>query len=133
MLFDLNFKITVDGIFGTETEDSVKQFQQKHSLPVTGIVTSEVSGAIEEEASLPKVPVKKFITGSYLRKGDSGNAVLLIQQALNAKGANPEINEDGVFGNSTLNAVKNFQKQNQLDVDGIFGPQTFYALKVLNV
>ena len=130
MLYDLDFKITVDGDFGPETEDAIKQFQQKHKLDVTGIVTPEVYGAIQEEVSLPKVPGKKFTTGSYVRKGDSGTAVLLIQTALNAKGADPKVDEDGVFGNNTLTAVKSFQQQNNLDTDGIVGPATFEALGI---
>ena len=133
MLHDMDFKITVDGIFGNETETLVKQFQQKHSLLVTGIVGPEILGAIQEEASLPKVSGKKFSTGSYVRKGDSGNAVLLLQQALNSNGTEPKLHEDGVFDSTTLSAVKAFQLQNQLDVDGIAGPQTFEALGVTEV
>ncbi|MEP7106776.1 MAG: peptidoglycan-binding protein [Ferruginibacter sp.] len=133
MLFDLDFKMKVDGIFGAGTEEAVKQFQQKHILPDTGIVTTEVFGAIQEEASLPKVPGKKFSTGSFVRKGDGGNAVLLIQQALNAKGTIPEVDEDGVFGNGTFNAVKAFQQKNSLDADGIVGPATFHALEIFEV
>ena len=133
MLFDLNFNIKADGAFGPGTEEIVKQFQQKHALPVTGIVTPELFGLIQEEDSLPNVPGKKFTTGSYVRKGDGGNAVLMVQQALNTKGANPKVDESGVFDNSTMVAVKAFQKQNNLDVDGIVGPATFQALGVVDV
>jgi peptidoglycan hydrolase-like protein with peptidoglycan-binding domain len=133
MLFNLEFDIKVDGIFGAGTEDVVRQFQQKHGLTVTGIVTPELFGFIQEEESLPNVPDKKLTTGSYVRKGDGGNAVLLIQEALNTKGANPRIDENGVFDNSTLAAVKSFQQQNNLGVDGIVGPETFQQLGILNV
>lgn len=133
MLFDLDFNITVDGVFGPGTEKVVKQFQEKRILPVTGIVTPEVFGAIQEEANSPKVPTKKFTTGSYLHKGDSGNAVLMLQKALNTKGANPKIGEDGVFGSGTLKAVKAFQKNNHLTMDGVVGPATFQALGITEV
>jgi len=133
LLHDLDFAITVDGIFGSETENIIKEFQQKHSLPVTGVASPELLGAIQEEASLPKVPAKKFTTGSYVRKGDSGHAVVSIQEALNAKGANPPIKADGVFGSDTVNAVKTFQQQNNLDADGIVGPKTFAALGIMDV
>src|SRR6185503_2058122 len=73
LLHDLDFKITVDGVFGNETETIIKTFQQKHSLAVTGIVTPEVLGVIQEEASLPSVPAKKFTSGSFIKKGDSGS------------------------------------------------------------
>ena len=133
LLFDLGFTITVDGIFGSGTENIIKEFQQKHSLSVTGKVTTELLGAIQEEASLPPVPAKKLTTGSYIRKGDSGNAVLLVQKALNSRGANPAVGEDGVFGTGTFTAVKTFQQQNNLDADGIVGPKTFAALGITDL
>jgi peptidoglycan hydrolase-like protein with peptidoglycan-binding domain len=133
LLHDLDFRITVDGIFGSETENIIKEFQQKHSLAVTGIVTPEILGAVQEEASLPKVPAKKFTSGAFIKKGDSGTAVLSIQKALNEKGADPQVNADGVFGNDTLKALKTFQQQNNLDADGIAGPKTFAALGIMDV
>jgi peptidoglycan hydrolase-like protein with peptidoglycan-binding domain len=130
LLHDLDYKIIVDGVFGPGTETIVKDFQQKHSLAVTGIVTLQVLGVLQEEAALPPVPSKKFTSGSFLKKGDSGSAVLAIQKALNNKGSNPKVDEDGVFGTGTLTAVKIFQQQNNLDADGIVGPKTFAALGI---
>lgn len=133
MLHDLDFKITVDGIFGAGTQAIVKEFQQKHSLSATGIVTPEVLGVIQEEVSLPDVPEKKFTSGAFIKKGDSGSAVVSIQKALNNSGANPKVDEDGVFGNDTLKAVKAFQQKNNLKADGIVGPATFAALGILDM
>lgn len=59
-----------------------------------------------------------------LKKGDSGNDVKWIQQALNNKGYNLVI--DGVFGKSTEQAVKNFQEKTF--VDGIVGEATITKL-----
>lgn len=133
LLHDLDYNITVDGIFGNETVGIIKAFQKKNGLQETGIVTPQVLGMIQEEASLPRVPVKKFTSGSFIKKGDSGSAVLMIQQALNAKGANPPVGADGVFGSGTLNAVKAFQQKNNLTVDGIVGPASFAALGIADV
>ncbi len=133
LLHDLDFKITVDGIFGNETETIVKEFQRDHSLSVTGIVTPEVLGVIQEEASSPSVPAKKFTSGAFIKKGDSGSAVLSVQHALNALDANPAVDEDGVFGNGTVKAVKAFQQKKNLQVDGIVGPATFAALGINDV
>jgi peptidoglycan hydrolase-like protein with peptidoglycan-binding domain len=132
LLFGLNFNITVDGNFSQGTVDAVKSFQQKNNLPVTGIATPEVIGAIQEEASLPNVAGKKLTTGSYLRRGDGGDGVIAIQKALNANGAKPALGVDGVFGNGTVAAVKAFQKQQNLDVDGVVGPATFQALGIMD-
>ncbi|MBS1748065.1 MAG: peptidoglycan-binding protein [Bacteroidetes bacterium] len=133
MLHDLDFSITVDGIFGSETEKAVKTFQQQHGIAATGIVTPEVMGMIQEEVSLPNVPDKKFTSGAFIKKGDSGSAVVSIQKALNKMGAKPKLDEDGVFGNNTLNAVKAFQKKKKLQVDGIVGPATFDSLGISDI
>ncbi|MEO6819939.1 MAG: peptidoglycan-binding protein [Ginsengibacter sp.] len=130
MLYDLNYKVTVDGKFGPETENIIKEFQQDHSLSVTGIVTPELIGLLQEEVSLPPVPEKKYTSGAYVKKGDSGSAVVSIQQALNKMGSNPVVDEDGVFGSSTSSAVKAFQKKKNLGTDGIVGPATFAALGI---
>ena len=130
MLHNLNYVITVDGFFGDETEKIIKQFQKDHGLTVTGEVTPALLGAIQGQASEPDIPTKKFTTGSYLRKGNSGAAVLTLQTALNVAGTNPKLTEDGVFDNATVTALKNFQKIKNLTVDGIAGPEVFAALNL---
>lgn len=59
-----------------------------------------------------------------LKKGDIGNDVKWIQQALNNKGYNLVI--DGVFGKSTEQAVKDFQEKTF--VDGVVGEATITKL-----
>lgn len=94
-----------------KTVSVVKQFQQDHHLETTGVVTPALLGAIEGESGQPNVSVKKFTTGSYLRKGNSGAVVVELQAALNAAGADPSIKEDGVFSSDTVAALKAFQKK----------------------
>ena len=38
------------------------------------------------------------------------------------------IKADGIFGQATENAIKEFQARNSLTADGICGRNTFYAL-----
>lgn len=52
--------------------------------------------------------------------------VLLLQNALTVRGYPVDI--DGIFGPGTLNAVKKFQKDHYLSVDGVVGAMTWYAL-----
>lgn len=59
--------------------------------------------------------------------GSSGEEVVKIQQRLKELGLYTG-SLDGHFGGGTQAAVKAFQKQEQLDVDGIVGPATFRAL-----
>ena len=40
----------------------------------------------------------------------------------------PKYGADGSFGNETLTAVKAFQKDHKLTVDGIVGPKTWAEL-----
>jgi peptidoglycan hydrolase-like protein with peptidoglycan-binding domain len=46
-------------------------------------------------------------------------------------GAKAELSEDGYFGSSTEQAVRTFQRDNGLKIDGVVGVQTFGSLQVL--
>ncbi|MBL7911086.1 MAG: peptidoglycan-binding protein [Bacteroidia bacterium] len=87
-------------------------------------------GVIDSKLHPIKIAPSKLTTGSFLKKGDSGSGVIALQVALNKAGAKPKIAEDGVFGDKTVKALKEFQKKNKLTVDGEAGPQTFKALGI---
>jgi peptidoglycan hydrolase-like protein with peptidoglycan-binding domain len=60
-----------------------------------------------------------------LKKGSSGTAVKLVQQALLALGYDsPKFGADGKFGKETAAAVRAFQQDTGAKVDGIVGPET---------
>ncbi len=61
-----------------------------------------------------------------MKLGDSGSNVAALQSALGSKGY--KIVVDGSFGPATEKAVKDFQKANGLDSDGIAGPATMAKL-----
>ena len=63
---------------------------------------------------------------SYLSKGSKGEEVKKLQSALNRAGANLTV--DGSYGTKTEQAVRNFQEDHGLKVDGLAGPQTMEAL-----
>lgn len=56
--------------------------------------------------------------------------IVKIQKALKAKGYN-ELSVDGWFGNSTDITVRDFQKKNNLTVDGIIGTDTLKKLGIV--
>lgn len=62
-----------------------------------------------------------------LRKGDKGEAVKDLQEALNKLGYDCG-SSDGIFGTKTKDAVERFQKALGLSVDGIVGRNTWKAL-----
>ena len=62
---------------------------------------------------------------TYLQKGDKGNSVKIMQTMLIACGYScGSYGADGDFGDSTLNALKSFQRENNLVVDGLYGEQS---------
>ena len=72
------------------------------------------------------------IFSETLRRGSRGNDVRAIQYFLNFLGffndRLPQIKVDGVFGPATENAVRQFQSQYGLTVDGIVGRGTWNAI-----
>ncbi len=97
---------------------------------------------ISSESSLifgyarPKYPVKSSANSSdvnislpTVRKGDSGNAVKILQLVLVAYEYNiGKYGADGDFGSDTESAVKQFQKNSGISVDGIVGENTWSEL-----
>lgn len=65
-----------------------------------------------------------------LRRGMRGNDVRELQTKLQSLGYNVGP-IDGIFGPLTERAVRQFQKDNRLKVDGIVGPQTYDMLERL--
>jgi len=62
-----------------------------------------------------------------VRLNDRGRDVIEVQKYLKNLGYN--VSTDGIFGKSTEDAVKDFQKNNQLQLDGIVGGRTLKLLK----
>lgn len=58
-----------------------------------------------------------------LSYGSKGNDVSSLQRLLNSKGYNLSV--DGIFGDKTLAAVKNWQQKNGYTADGLVGPNTW--------
>lgn len=61
-----------------------------------------------------------------LKYGSRGDDVKNLQKQLSGLGYN--LAADGIFGQKTLAAVKDYQKKNKLAVDGIVGTKTSAAL-----
>ena len=65
-----------------------------------------------------------------LRKGDKGDIVMALQEKLHAFGYAEICGKiDGIFGSGTREAVKVFQKDRRLEVDGVVGQMTWLALE----
>ena len=85
-------------------------------------------------------PVREFedsYPGTPVRLGDTGEAVIAIQRSLNEISNNypaiPKVSVDGIFGESTENAVKTLQSIFNLTPDGVVGLATWYRIVYLYV
>jgi len=74
------------------------------------------------------VPPSPSNARPMLRRGSRGQAVAELQNLLNSRGINPPLTADGIFGRATAAAVRSFQAQAHIGVDGIVGRQTWAAL-----
>ena len=92
--------------------------------------TCQRSCGSEPPIPIPPVPVPPTPCPPRptLRLGSRGPAVAELQRRLNAKGATPRLDVDGIFGPVTSAAVRRFQRSRGLVVDGIVGPKTWAAL-----
>lgn len=75
------------------------------------------------------IPRNNLNNYPLLRNGSQGNFVYLLQFILNQYGYNLSV--DGIFGTRTLNAVRDFQRNNSLSVDGLVGNNTWKTLLTL--
>jgi len=102
-LYALNYNIGstgADGILGENTKNALKKFQYDHNLTNTG-----------------ELNIKTLLTIQ--------NEIFQIQLKLREKGMNlGSCGSDGICGNCTIKAIKEFQRINNLKVDGIIGEQT---------
>jgi len=132
-----------NGIFGVDTEEAVRKFQQIFGLTQNGEVDKStwyqikkyytgvkgLSDLIGEGVTISEAQVP-FST--QLREGSQGIAVRTIQYYLNILAYfNPALSSpplDGVYGASTTNAVRVFQQYYGLPVTGVMNTATWNVL-----
>ena len=102
--------------FGPLTKQAVSYFQRKHGLEVTGVATYDTLQALFADDAKPYT----------VMIGASGTDVEEIQKRLDSLGY--DVSATGYFGTDTEGAVKAFQKNNELGIDGNVGYYTKEAL-----
>lgn len=108
---------SVDGSYGSGTLSAVRAFQSAMQLNVDGKAGPATQRALYGENA------KAEDTSKPLELGSEGNAVTNLQYALYELGYyQAKIN--GVYTQDTSNAVREFQMNNGLSVDGKAGSQT---------
>ena len=118
----------VDGQYGQGTADAVKLFQNQHNLLSDGIAGENTRSILYGENAETYVPTPApSETPASLSKGDAGDTVRAMQERLKILGYYNG-NVDGDFGGGTQEAVRLFQSQNSLNVDGVAAEQMLSLL-----
>lgn len=107
---------SVDGDYGSGTEEAVKAFQKNNGLKVTGKVNSTTLNKLcSSDAKKAGESDKK--ENDTCSPGDTGDTVKKLQKKLKNLGYYSKA-IDGDYGKGTQEAVKAFQKNNGLKVTG---------------
>lgn len=113
LLNNNGYNLSVDGDFGTKTQDAVKDYQQKNGLSVDGIVGNQTWGALTKASTpAPEAPAQaevKAPTFEYKPSDTVAQAEALLQQHLAQKpGAYQSTWQDKL--NETLQQILNREK-----------------------
>ena len=135
--------LSIDGIFGNETRESVISAQKTFGLAEDGVVGELTWDAIYQayRGIVDTIPLKYVegnvlpYPGTPLRTGSRGDAVLLLQQYLNLiSEVYPEVNSvelTSYFGPQTDSAVRAVQGLYGLEQNGIVASTTWNAITSL--
>lgn len=145
--FGISMSATVDELNKLELEFlETMATIEKSGTDAVGVVKESAEGYASAEY---KAPAKEENSGGgnsgsggvaglvsslsgNIQYGNTGSKVKKLQQALNelGYGNSGTTGLDGIFGDKTLAAVKKFQKDMKIVVDGIVGPETKKKFKV---
>lgn len=105
-----------DGNFGDDTKAAVKRFQENNGLIADGYIgPSTRTALLSDDAQYNALAI-----------GNKGDDVQSVQNRLKELGYIKKTT--GYFGSETDTAVRSFQKNNGLSVDGKVGPRTMNVL-----
>ena len=132
-----------DGDFGNDTYSALRAFQNDHGLEADGeagpmtfaalkeaLKKNESGTSAEQNQNGSKLPVNDDLISeigvSEIRNGDKGNQVKLAQACLSRLGYSVSI--DGIFGNELEKKIREFQKANGLEANGVVNEKTWMKL-----
>lgn len=114
-----------DGSFGSETMKAVEELQSDAKIDIDGIIGNDTWGVLNSDF---KKPTSSY-PGYLLKKWQQSEDVRKVQQRLIDLGYScGKWGADSIFGNGTFEAVRKFQRDTGLSVDGIVGIQTWNKL-----
>ena len=116
------YRGSIDGIAGPMTAQAVRAFQRKARITVDGVAGPQTRRA------LGKLGRPLWGKRKVLARGMVGWDVSVLEFFLARRNLGPGV-VDGRFTDRTASAVRRLQRQKNLVVDGVVGPQTLAALQ----
>jgi peptidoglycan hydrolase-like protein with peptidoglycan-binding domain len=136
----LDVKGGIDGAFGSGTTSTISLFQTNKGLTATGVLdipTAVALALIAPVAAPAPAAVSVASTSSLLNpsslpvRGNRGDSVRTLQNALIKAGIEVKGGADGVFGGATYVALQKYQTANGLSVTGTLTTQTAVKLSLV--
>ena len=135
------FAPPIDGIFASETQRSLRDFQTAYGLPATGIADRETwdilyaayRASITEHTPPRAISVFPFLpTDPQLTLGSRAFSVTVLQHMLQELSVLytplPSVVVTGVYDDATYEAIRAFQEKNRLPINGITDVATWNAV-----
>jgi peptidoglycan hydrolase-like protein with peptidoglycan-binding domain len=122
--------ISVDGVFGPETQAAVEQFQERNGLAVDGIVGAQTASALRGEGTALTASVADVSPGEEGSSGEEGEEGGSKQSAVERLQSALKLPVDGDFGPETEAAIRRLQDRHGLSVDGVVGPETWSVIGI---
>ena len=124
----------LDGVYLTDDIEAVRAFQSANGLKVDGKAGFDTQTCLygENPVAANSNAGDQAAQAATLRFGSEGSEVSTLQNRLITLGYLSG-SADGKFGKNTKAAVKAFQKNNNLNADGVASPLTLEALYSSNV
>ena len=131
------------GVFSFDTEEAVKEFQRAFGLTADGIVgnatwytVQQIYNSVKRLNDLNSEGISlSDVTQQFpgvLQRGDNNIGVSSLQYYLSYLSdfynSIPRVSVDGIFGQSTADAVRAAQREFGLNIDGIVGEDTWRAI-----
>jgi peptidoglycan hydrolase-like protein with peptidoglycan-binding domain len=125
---------TIDGQTGAKTQAAIRAFEERIGLPVTGAPSPQI---LKKLATVPeptsasaedKDPLRGVIQDSTPATAEEQATIKKVQAALNALGFGP-LDEDGMAGKATREAIEAFERSKKLPPTGEATGKTLKALQ----
>lgn len=127
----------VDGVFGLGVSRTLEDFQRAKGLSVNGLLDESTAVALgliapaTAPAAQTTASTISFKIDSLPQRGERGERVIALQQALISAGVKIRGGADGVFGRLTATALKRFQRRNGLAITSAMNAPTAYKLGLI--